>query len=48
MAGVILKDVVKVYEGGVRVVDRVNLSIADHEFVVLVGRPVAANRPRCG
>src|SRR6187401_2547954 len=37
MAGVILKDVVKVYEGGVRVVDRFNLEIADHEFVVLVG-----------
>jgi len=37
MAGVILKDVVKVYEGGVRVVDRVSLEIADHEFVVLVG-----------
>src|SRR5689334_14454715 len=37
MAGVILKDVVKVYEGGVRVVDRFNLDIKDREFVVLVG-----------
>ena len=37
MAGVILKDVVKVYEGGVRVVDCFNLEIADREFVVLVG-----------
>jgi multiple sugar transport system ATP-binding protein len=37
MAGVILKDVVKVYEGGVSVVDRFNLEIADREFVVLVG-----------
>jgi multiple sugar transport system ATP-binding protein len=37
MAGVILKDVVKVYEGGVRVVDRFNMDIQDREFVVLVG-----------
>jgi multiple sugar transport system ATP-binding protein len=37
MAGVTLKDVVKVYEGGVKVVDRFNLEIKDREFVVLVG-----------
>jgi multiple sugar transport system ATP-binding protein len=37
MAGVILKDVVKVYENGVRVVDRFNMDIEDREFVVLVG-----------
>ncbi|MET0790440.1 MAG: sn-glycerol-3-phosphate ABC transporter ATP-binding protein UgpC [Polyangiaceae bacterium] len=37
MAGVVLKDVVKVYEGGIKVVDRFNLEIADREFVVLVG-----------
>ncbi len=37
MASVTLKDVVKVYEGGVKVVDRLNLDIADREFVVLVG-----------
>jgi multiple sugar transport system ATP-binding protein len=37
MAGVVLKDVVKVYEGGFKVVDRFNLDIADREFVVLVG-----------
>src|SRR4051812_21155462 len=37
MAGVVLKDVVKVYEGGLKVVDRFNLEIADREFVVLVG-----------
>jgi multiple sugar transport system ATP-binding protein len=37
MAGVILNDVVKVFDGGVKVVDRVNLEIADREFVVLVG-----------
>src|SRR3954463_7001399 len=37
MAGVILKDVVKVYDNGVRVVDRFNMDIKDREFVVLVG-----------
>ena len=37
MAGVVLKDVVKAYENGVKVVDRFNLDIADREFVVLVG-----------
>jgi multiple sugar transport system ATP-binding protein len=37
MAGVVLKDVVKVYDGGLKVVDRFNLDIADREFVVLVG-----------
>ena len=37
MAGVILKDVVKVYDSGVRVVDRFNMDIKDREFVVLVG-----------
>src|SRR5436190_22915827 len=37
MAGVTLKDVVKVYEGGVRVVDGFNLEIRDREFVVFVG-----------
>jgi len=37
MAGVILKDVVKIYEGGVRVVDGFSLEIKDGEFVVLVG-----------
>ena len=35
MAGVILKDVVKVYENGVRVVDRFNMDIKDREFVTL-------------
>ncbi|HWA74934.1 MAG TPA: sn-glycerol-3-phosphate ABC transporter ATP-binding protein UgpC [Polyangiaceae bacterium] len=37
MAGVTLTDIVKVYEGGVRVVDCFNLDIRDREFVVLVG-----------
>ncbi|HYQ18272.1 MAG TPA: sn-glycerol-3-phosphate ABC transporter ATP-binding protein UgpC [Polyangiaceae bacterium] len=37
MAGVILKDVVKIYDNGVRVVDRFNMDIKDREFVVLVG-----------
>jgi multiple sugar transport system ATP-binding protein len=37
MAQVILKDVDKVYDGGVKVVDRFNLHIRDGEFIVLVG-----------
>jgi multiple sugar transport system ATP-binding protein len=37
MAQVILKDVDKVYEGKVKVVDRFNLDIRDGEFIVLVG-----------
>ena len=37
MAGVVLQDVVKVYDGGVKVVDRLSLEILDREFVVLVG-----------
>ncbi len=37
MAQVILEDVTKLYPGGVRAVDRMNLHIADREFVVLVG-----------
>ncbi|MBK8267526.1 MAG: sn-glycerol-3-phosphate ABC transporter ATP-binding protein UgpC [Planctomycetes bacterium] len=37
MGRVNLKDVSKVYPGGVRAVDRVGLEIADKEFVVLVG-----------
>jgi multiple sugar transport system ATP-binding protein len=37
MAGVVLKEVEKVYENGLKVVDRFNLDIADREFVVLVG-----------
>jgi len=37
MAGVVLTDVVKVFESGVKVVDRFNLDIRDREFVVLVG-----------
>jgi multiple sugar transport system ATP-binding protein len=37
MASVTLTDVVKVYDNGVRVVDRMSLDIKDREFVVLVG-----------
>ncbi len=37
MASVTLTDVTKVYPGGVKAVDRVNLSIGDQELVVLVG-----------
>ena len=37
MASIALKDVVKVYDSGAKVVDRFNLCVADREFVVLVG-----------
>ncbi len=37
MAGVILKDVCKVYEGGAMAVKHVDLEIKDREFMVLVG-----------
>jgi len=37
MAEVILKDVCKVYDGGVLAVNKVNLHIKDREFMVLVG-----------
>src|SRR5712672_162687 len=37
MAKVLLKDLNKSYDGGVRAVKNVNLEINDHEFVVLVG-----------
>src|SRR6185295_11058975 len=36
MAGVILKDVVKVYENDVRIVDQFNMDIKDREFVILM------------
>jgi len=37
MAEVILKDVCKIYDGGVKAVDNVSLEIKDKEFMVLVG-----------
>src|SRR6188474_1323763 len=37
MAQITLDSLVKVYPGGVRVVDGINLEIRDQEFVVLVG-----------
>jgi multiple sugar transport system ATP-binding protein len=37
LAGIILKDIAKVYQGGNRAVDSFNLEIADREFVVIVG-----------
>ncbi len=37
MAEVVLKDVCKVYDGGVVAVNKVNLHIKDREFMVLVG-----------
>jgi multiple sugar transport system ATP-binding protein len=37
MASITLKNISKVYEGGVTAVSDFNMEIADHEFVVLVG-----------
>lgn len=37
MATVELKNIVKVYEGGIRAVENANLSVEDKEFLVLVG-----------
>lgn len=37
MAEVILKNVTKIYEGGIQVVTNANFKVADKEFVVLVG-----------
>jgi len=37
MAKVILKDVTKIYDGDVKAVDKVNITIEDKEFVVFVG-----------
>jgi len=37
MAEVVLKDVCKIYDGGVLAVNKVNLHIKDREFMVLVG-----------
>jgi multiple sugar transport system ATP-binding protein len=37
MAEVILENISKVYDGNVKAVDKVNINIADQEFVVLVG-----------
>ncbi|RKX71406.1 MAG: glycerol-3-phosphate ABC transporter ATP-binding protein, partial [Spirochaetes bacterium] len=37
MAEVLLKDISKVYDGGVKAVDKVNIEVKDQEFVVLVG-----------
>ncbi len=37
MAAVVLKNICKIYDGGVKAVDNVNIDIEDQEFVVLVG-----------
>jgi multiple sugar transport system ATP-binding protein len=37
MARIVLEDASKVYGGGVRAVDRLNLDIADGDFMVFVG-----------
>ena len=37
MAEVLLKDITKVYDGGIKAVDKANIEIKDQEFMVLVG-----------
>lgn len=37
MAEVLLKDIIKIYDGEVKAVDRANIEIQDREFMVLVG-----------
>jgi multiple sugar transport system ATP-binding protein len=37
MAEVLLKDITKIYDGGVKAVDKANIEVKDQEFVVLVG-----------
>ena len=37
MSAVVLKNICKIYDGGVKAVDNVNIDIEDQEFVVLVG-----------
>ncbi len=37
MAAVVLKDICKNYDGGVKAVNNVNLEIKDREFMVLAG-----------
>ena len=37
MAEVLLKHICKIYDGGVKAVNDVNIEIKDKEFVVLVG-----------
>ncbi len=44
MASVELTDISKTY-GAVNVIHGISLHIEDGEFVALVGRPVAENRP---
>ena len=46
MAKISLQNIRKVYPGGVEVVPKLNLEIADKEFVVLA-LPAAVNRLRC-
>jgi len=48
MASVTFDHVVKRYTADLTVVKDFNVDIKDKEFMVLVGRRVAASRPPCG
>ena len=47
MAEIVLDGVTKRYPDGTEAVKQVDLEIQDGEFVILVGPPGAASRPRC-
>ena len=46
MASVTLKNVYKIYSGGVTAVTDFCLDIEDKEFIILVGPPAAVSPPR--
>ena len=48
MAQIVLDHVDKVHAGGAKALDDSNLKVGDGEFMVLVARPAAASRLRCG
>ena len=48
MSEIRLEQVAKVFDGDVRAVDGVSLTIASGEFMVSSARRAAASRPCCG
>jgi multiple sugar transport system ATP-binding protein len=48
MAQITLDNITKRYPDGYEAVRDMSLEIEDGEFVILVGRPAAGSRRRCG
>lgn len=48
MAGLKLQAVTKSWDGKTQVIQPLTLDVADGEFIVMVGRPAAANQRCCG